>query len=198
MTGVVNSVSAWLTIRPPTIVKPSGWRNSEPGAVAQHQRHAAEQRRHGRHHDRTEAQERRLADRLGRRQAFLALGGDGEVDHHDAVLLHDADEQDRADEGDEAEFVAEQHERGERAKARRRQRRQDGQRVNETLVEHAEDQIDADQRREDQAAARLSASPGTPARCPGRSSSDRGAIAAAAWRAGSPPWPCRAPHPSQD
>ena len=30
MTGVVNSVRAWLTIRPPTIVMPSGWRTSEP------------------------------------------------------------------------------------------------------------------------------------------------------------------------
>ena len=30
MTGVVKSVSAWLTISPPTIVMPSGWRSSEP------------------------------------------------------------------------------------------------------------------------------------------------------------------------
>src|SRR5213076_1530040 len=30
MTGVVYSVSIWLTIRPPTIVMPSGRRNSEP------------------------------------------------------------------------------------------------------------------------------------------------------------------------
>src|SRR5436309_2412276 len=30
MTGVVNRVSAWLRISPPTIVTPSGWRNSDP------------------------------------------------------------------------------------------------------------------------------------------------------------------------
>ena len=30
MTGVVKSVSTWLTIRPPTIVRPSGLRISEP------------------------------------------------------------------------------------------------------------------------------------------------------------------------
>ena len=30
MTGVVNSVSTWLTISPPTMVMPSGWRSSEP------------------------------------------------------------------------------------------------------------------------------------------------------------------------
>ena len=58
--------------------------------------------------------------------------------------------QDRADEGDEAEFVAEQHEGCERAKTRRRQRRQDGQRVDEALIEHAEDQIDADERGENE------------------------------------------------
>ena len=33
MTGVVNRVSTWLTIRPPTIVRPSGWRSSEPVPV---------------------------------------------------------------------------------------------------------------------------------------------------------------------
>jgi len=30
MTGVVNKVSNWLKIRPPTIVTPNGWRSSEP------------------------------------------------------------------------------------------------------------------------------------------------------------------------
>ena len=30
MTGVVNSVSSWLTIRPPTMATPSGRRSSEP------------------------------------------------------------------------------------------------------------------------------------------------------------------------
>ncbi len=30
MTGVVNSVSSWLTISPPTMAMPKGWRSSEP------------------------------------------------------------------------------------------------------------------------------------------------------------------------
>jgi hypothetical protein len=30
MTGVVNSVSAWLTSKPPTTAMPSGWRSSAP------------------------------------------------------------------------------------------------------------------------------------------------------------------------
>ena len=60
-------------------------------AGAEHQRHAAEQRRHRRHHDRAEAQQRGLADGLLRRQVLRLLGVDGEVDQHDAVLLDDAD-----------------------------------------------------------------------------------------------------------
>ncbi len=36
----------------------------------------------------------------------LALGLEGEVDHHDGVLLHDADEQDDADEGDDGQLGA--------------------------------------------------------------------------------------------
>ena len=44
---------------------------------------------------------------------------------------------------DQAELVAEQHQSRERAQSRRRQRRENGQRVDEALVEHAEDQIDA-------------------------------------------------------
>ena len=34
-----------------------------------------------------------------------------EVDHHDAVLLDDADQQDDADQRDQAEVEAEQHQR---------------------------------------------------------------------------------------
>ena len=33
MTGVVNSVSTWLTIRPPTMATPRGRRSSEPTPV---------------------------------------------------------------------------------------------------------------------------------------------------------------------
>ncbi|MNJ02438.1 hypothetical protein D3C73_1623950 [compost metagenome] len=34
MTGVVNSVSTWLSNSPPTITKPSGWRSSAPEPLA--------------------------------------------------------------------------------------------------------------------------------------------------------------------
>jgi len=36
---------------------------------------------------------------------LVALGRDGEVDHHDAVLLDDADQQNDADQRDQAEVV---------------------------------------------------------------------------------------------
>src|ERR1700674_4185165 len=51
---------------------------------------------------RARPQQRRLADRLLGRQVLVALRGDREVDHHDAVLLDDADQQDDADQGETA------------------------------------------------------------------------------------------------
>ena len=120
------------------------------GAGAEHQRHAAEQCRHRRHHDRAEAQDRGLADRFLRRQMLVALGDDGEVDHHDAVLLDDADQQNDSDQGNQAEIESERHQDRERADAGRRQRRENGQRVDVALIEDAEDQIDHDQCGEDQ------------------------------------------------
>ena len=60
-------------------------------------------------------------------------------------------------------------ERQQRADAGRRQRRQNGQRMDEAFVEHAEDDVDDDQRGARSAPARSTARSGTPARCPGRS-----------------------------
>ena len=76
-------------------------------AVFQGQRQRAEQRRQGGHHDRPKPQQTRLIDGFFRRQTFVALGVEREVDHHDRVLLHDADEQDDADERDQRKIVAE-------------------------------------------------------------------------------------------
>ena len=71
-------------------------------------RQRADQRRHRRHHDRPEADQTGLVDRLARRLAVLALRFDREVDHHDAVLLHQADQHDDADERVEAQLGLEQ------------------------------------------------------------------------------------------
>jgi hypothetical protein len=45
---------------------------------------------------------------------FLALRLQGEIDHHDGVLLDDADQEDDADEGDDAEVVAEEQQHQQR------------------------------------------------------------------------------------
>src|SRR6516225_8883690 len=63
------------------------------GSTAEHERHGAEHRRHRRHENRAETLDASLIDRFLRREALLALGMKGEVDHHDAVLLDDADQQ---------------------------------------------------------------------------------------------------------
>jgi hypothetical protein len=83
-------------------------------------------------------------------QMLLALGLQREVDHHDAVLLDDADQQDDADQRDHRQVEVEDHQHQQRADAGRRQRREDGQRVDVALVEHAEDDVDHHQRRQDQ------------------------------------------------
>ena len=93
------------------MVMPSGRRSSDPMPVPSASGNAAEQRRHGRHHDRPEAQQAGLIDGfLGDLPSF-ALGFEREVDHHDRVLLHDADEQDDADQRDDAEIRAAEQER---------------------------------------------------------------------------------------
>jgi hypothetical protein len=87
-------------------------------APADHQRQRAQQRGHRRHHDRAESAA--ATPRRSRRAASLplALGVEREVDHHDRVLLHDADQQDDADDRDHVEVVAGEH----RAPAARRRR----------------------------------------------------------------------------
>ena len=58
-TGVVNSVSAWLQINPPTIAIPNGLRNSAPVSLSAEvcQRQTAKHGGHGGHEDGTESQQ---------------------------------------------------------------------------------------------------------------------------------------------
>ena len=67
------------------------------GAVAERERDACHHRSRRRHHDRTEALQARLSDRVQRRQVLVALRDDSEIDQNDAVLLDDADQQDDGD-----------------------------------------------------------------------------------------------------
>ena len=113
-------------------------------AHADGERQAAEHRREGRHHDGPEAQQACLVDGLDGRKAFIALGLEGEIDHHDGVLLHNADEQKDADQRHDAEIGAGDQQRENGADACGRQRGEDRERVNQALVENAEDDVDSD------------------------------------------------------
>src|SRR6185437_2270355 len=120
------------------------------GACAKREWKAAEDRGHGSHHDGTEAQHARLVDGLFGRLVVFALSDQGEVDHHDGVLLHDADEQDDADHRDDRKIDLEDKQSEERTDARRWERGENGERVNEALVEDAKNDIDRYDREQDE------------------------------------------------
>ena len=92
------------------------------GAIAECQRKRSEQYGERRHHDRTEAQQARLLDCFLGREPFNPLRNDGEVDHQDRILLHDADEQENADERDDAQLRLGDKQRHQRANPGRRER----------------------------------------------------------------------------
>ena len=110
----------------------------------------AEHRRHGGHHDGAEPHEARLVDGLDGRQPFVAFGLQREIDHHDGILFDNANQQDDADEGHDAEVCSGQEEGEDRADTRRWERGENGQRVNQALVQDAENDIDGDKRSEDE------------------------------------------------
>src|SRR6266481_2244274 len=119
-------------------------------AGAESQRQTAEQRGHGGHHDGPEAQKARFVDGVERRLAFLALGFEREVDHHDGVLFHDANQQNDADQRDNTEFRAEHQQSQDGAYAGGRQRGQYRDGMNVTFVKNAQDDVDGYQRRQNQ------------------------------------------------
>ncbi len=136
-----------------------------PRARTESDRQRSHQRRHRRHHDRPESDARRLEDRVARALSFLPLRLDREVDHHDRVLLHDADEHDDADERVHAEIELEDEEREQRAEPGERKARQNGERVDEALVQDAEHEVDHHDREDQEHAAAPVAPPGRPAPC---------------------------------
>ena len=141
-----------------------------PTPRAERQRQRAQQRRHGGHHDRPEAQQAGLVDRVARAtcpaarsassaksiimMAFFLTMPISRMMPISAITLSS---------------VPAEQQRQERAHAGRRQRGEDGDRVDVALVEHAQDDVDGDQRGEDQQRLVRRATPGTPARCPGSS-----------------------------
>src|SRR5690606_27290872 len=71
------------------------------GTGREHQRDRAEQRGQGGHQDRPEAQQGGAEDGIPRTHSLVPFGLQGEVDHHDRVLLDDADQQNDADRSEE-------------------------------------------------------------------------------------------------
>ena len=117
---------------------------------AEGQRQRAKQGCHGGHEDRTEAQHAGLEDGVARVLAVFAFGDQGEVDHHDGVLLHDSYEQKNADDGDNVEFAMKEDERNDGAYAGGGQRSENGDGVHQALIQHAKHNVDGEQRGNDQ------------------------------------------------
>ena len=109
-----------------------------------------QQRSHGRHHDRSEAQQSGLVDRFFGRQSFFAFGVQGEINHHDRILLHDPDQEDDADEGNEREIMVREDQGEQGPDAGRRQAGEYRYGMNVTFIKDTQDNVDDDDRRQDQ------------------------------------------------
>src|SRR5215471_619082 len=79
------------------------------GTLAQRDRQRTEQRRECRYHDRPEAQQAGLVDRLQLALAFEPFRLQRKVEHHDRVLFDNADQQNDADHRNHAQIVMQQH-----------------------------------------------------------------------------------------
>ena len=84
------------------------------------------------------------------RQSVIALGLQGEVDHHDGVLLHDAYEQQDADQRHDAEIGSGDEQREDGADSGGWQRGENRERMDQAFVEDAENDVDGDERGEDE------------------------------------------------
>src|SRR5438093_545584 len=119
-------------------------------ARPERQRQRAQERGHRRHENGPEPPETRLVDGVPGAEAVVALEVERDVDHHDRVFLHDPDEQDDSDHRDDREVHPADQQREQRTDAGRRQGGQDRERVDQALVEDAQDDVDRDQRRQDE------------------------------------------------
>ena len=132
------------------MVMPSGRRNSDPVPVPSASGQGAEHGGERGHENRAEAQQAGFEDGVARALAFVALGSQGEIDDQDAVLLHQADQQDDADHGNDAEVRVREHEGQQRAHARRREGGKNGDGMDVAFVQDAEHEVDGRQGRDNQ------------------------------------------------
>ena len=127
------------------MVMPSGLRSSEPVPVPKASGNAPQMAAHGGHHDGPEAQHAGFKDGVARILTLIALGLQREIDHHDGILLHNADEQDDADDGDHVEINVKEHESQHGADAGRGQRGNDREGMNQALIQNAQHDKDGQQ-----------------------------------------------------
>ena len=84
--------------------------------------------------------------------SFCALGVQGEVNHHDGILLDNADQHDDAHEGVEIQLLVEEAKSQERSDAGGRQTGKNGQRMNKALIQNSKNDVDHENRRQQQQA----------------------------------------------
>ncbi|MNY25722.1 hypothetical protein D3C86_1595240 [compost metagenome] len=89
-------------------------------------------------------------NRFPSRLPLRPLSINSKVDHHDRVLLHDADQQDDPDDPDHPQIIASQHQGQQSPNPSRRQRRQDRQRMHIALVQHPKNDVHTNHRRQNQ------------------------------------------------
>ena len=123
-------------------------------------------RREGRHHDRAEAQQAGLRDRLARRQARRARAWSAKSIIMIAFFLTMPISRMMPISAMIGELDVEQHQRQHRADAGRRQGREDRDRVDVALVENAEHDVDGEERGGDQQRHAWPATAGRSPRCP--------------------------------
>ena len=81
--------------------------------------------------------------------AFFPFGHQREIDHHDRVLFHDADQQQHTDQGNDGKFASGQNQRQQRAHPGRWQGGEDGDWMDEAFIQYSQHDIDGDKRQYD-------------------------------------------------
>src|SRR5580704_11057076 len=112
---------------------------------AQGKRQAAQQRRHRRHHDRSETQDTSIKNRFDGLLPLASFNLKRHVDHHDGVLFHQTNEQNDSNRPNHIQLIVRQKQRQKCPYARRWQCRQYCDGVNITFVQHAEHDVNRNQ-----------------------------------------------------
>ena len=81
---------------------------------------------------------------------LIALGFQREVNHHDGVLLHNADQQDDSNKTNDVQIISCDQQRENGTHACRRQRRQNRDRMDIAFVQHAQNDVNGNYCGEDQ------------------------------------------------